>query len=149
MVHAKNKIQPVLECEPFEKMYFKHGYKSVDVEFEKCEKLFNKHINLPVKLPPVAFTHQFARCNYLNGNNNHFEIEYLNQNQSSNHYMIRINPLKHKLKGVPFKNDVIRTYKLKDGSEAVYETTPMTKSYWFSKKKAGSMSSVLINELAI
>jgi hypothetical protein len=47
-----------------------------------------------VKLPPVAFTHQFARCNDLEGNNDHFEIEFLNQIQGSNHYMIRINPLK-------------------------------------------------------
>jgi hypothetical protein len=30
---------------------------------------------------------------------------------------------------VPFKNDVIRTYKLKNGSQAVYGTTPGTKSF--------------------
>jgi hypothetical protein len=129
VVHAKSELQPVLEREPFEKMYYQYGYKSVDVELKECEKLFKKYINLPVKMPPVAFTHQFARCNHLHENNYHFEIKYLNQNQSSNHYMIRINPLKQKLKGVPFKNDVIRTYKLKNGSEAIYGTTPTTKGF--------------------
>jgi hypothetical protein len=124
MIHAKSEVQPVLEREPFEKIFYQYGYKSVDIELKECEKLFNKYINLPVKVPPVAFTHHFARCNHLHENNYHFEIKYLNQNQSFNHYMIRINPLKHKLKGVPFKNDVIHTYKLKDGSEAVYRTFP-------------------------
>jgi hypothetical protein len=129
MVHAKSEVQSVLEGEPFEKMFYQYGYKSVDVELKECEKLFDKNINLPVKVPPVAFTHQYARCNDLEGNNDHFEIKYLNQNQGSNHFMIRVNPLKHKLKGVPFKNNVIHIYKLKDGSEAVYGTTPMTKSF--------------------
>ncbi|OAB34741.1 hypothetical protein PMSM_12905 [Paenibacillus macquariensis subsp. macquariensis] len=47
--------------------------------------------------------------------NDHLEIEYLNQYKDGVHFMIRINPIEHKHKGIPHKKDIITTYKLKDG----------------------------------
>jgi hypothetical protein len=56
---------------------------------------------------------------------NHYEIEYLNQNNSENHFIIRIAPQKYKIKGFPGIRETIQTYILQDGTKAIYGTTPI------------------------
>jgi len=118
---------PSTEREPFEIGYLRHGYKSVNQAVKECEQHFNRNIKLPIKLPQITFTHQLARCN--NGSahvdiNSELEIEYLNENKGSNHYQIWVKPAGKKFSGVPFKNDVIETFTLKDGTKAIFGTTP-------------------------
>ncbi|OAB25550.1 hypothetical protein PMSD_27750 [Paenibacillus macquariensis subsp. defensor] len=101
-------------------------------------------IHLPAKVPAIAFTHQFAKCNDLDGNmNDHLKIEYLNQFKDGVHYMMRLNPIEHKLKVIPHKKDIITTYKLKDGSKAVFGTTPEPKSFNLLVFEKGSWQYIL------
>jgi hypothetical protein len=113
--------------EPFEDMHLKMGYKTVEDAVAECEKYAGRDIKLPIELPPVAFTHHLGRCTSTYGNvaNAELEIEYLNERESTNHFMIRISPSKHKANFFRNKRNVIRTYKLSDGSEADYGTYPL------------------------
>lgn len=129
MGSTNHEAAAILLREPFEKMYYQYGYKSVDRELRACEKLFRKPINLPVYIPPVPFTHQFARCSSGKGDNNHLEIEYINRHQGANHYFIRISPSEHKIKNIPGRKSTIRKYRLKDGSRAVYGSIGGTGSF--------------------
>ncbi|MFP3390963.1 hypothetical protein [Brevibacillus sp. SIMBA_040] len=121
---------PKHEQRPLEESYFEIGYKSVELALKECEKHFGRELPLPIVLPPVAFTHHFGRCNHANDVNDHFEIEYINEKQGKNHYMIQVKPFANKLEGLPKKNDIIQIYKLKDGTKAVFGTTPSTRSFY-------------------
>ncbi|MDQ0914556.1 hypothetical protein [Paenibacillus sp. V4I5] len=94
----------------------------------ECEQKFQREIKLPKIEPPVDFTHRFGRCNYSKDAqleiNNHYEVEYLNQNKAENHFMIRVNPIKYKIKRFPRLSDTTQTYTLNDGTEAIFGTTP-------------------------
>ncbi|MBB3153177.1 hypothetical protein FHS16_003239 [Paenibacillus endophyticus] len=83
---------------------------------------------MPIKLPPMEFTHHLGRCvNDKENNNDEFQIEYLHNAQSRNHYNIDVRPIEQKLVFGMFKRDR-KTYKLKDGSEAQYFTTKTPKA---------------------
>jgi hypothetical protein len=107
--------------EDFRKTYFDIGYKGVYEALKECNKHFKKTIALPVQLPPVAFTYGFGRCNNLGGETNDgFEIEYLHRDKPTNHYMIRIQPVKY---GLPIREEHIdQIFQLRDGSKAIYIT---------------------------
>jgi hypothetical protein len=47
----------------FEDIYVKIGYQSVEEELVKFEDHYGENLNLPLMLPPVAFTHHFGRFN--------------------------------------------------------------------------------------
>ncbi|GIM47287.1 hypothetical protein DNHGIG_28360 [Collibacillus ludicampi] len=50
--------------------------------------------------------------------NDRFEIEYLNEYQPENHFMVKINPSKY---GLTIRKEAIDyTYQLKDGNKAIY-----------------------------
>ncbi|GIO10092.1 hypothetical protein J31TS6_61200 [Brevibacillus reuszeri] len=121
---------PDHERRPLEDSYFEIGYKSLDLALKECEKHFGRELPLPFVLPPVAFTHHFGRCHHSNDVNDHFEIEYINEKQAINHYMIQVKPLANKLEDFPRKNDIIQIYKLKDGTKAVFGTTPSPRSFY-------------------
>lgn len=121
---------PDHERRPLEDSYFEIGYKSVDLALKECEKHFGRELPLPIVLPPVAFTHHFGRCHHANDVNDHFEIEYINEKQSMNHYMIQVKPLANKLVDFPRKNDIIQIYKLKDGTKAIFGTTSFPRSFY-------------------
>lgn len=109
---------------PFEEYYYEFGYKSVEDALKECENHFHRDLKLPTKLPPVEFTHHFGRFNDVYGETNDgFQVEFLNEKLGENHYMIKMLPAEHKM-NFSNKREVIQTYKLKDGTEAVYLTTP-------------------------
>ncbi|MBU5442255.1 hypothetical protein [Paenibacillus sp. MSJ-34] len=127
--NASDGREVAMTGEPFETMYYQYGYKSIDRELRTCEKLFRKTIHLPVNIPPLPFTHQFARCSWGKGDNDHLEIEYINRHQGGSHYLIRISPLEHKITNIPSRQSTIRKYRLKDGSRAVYGSIGGTGSF--------------------
>jgi len=45
--------------------------------------------------------------------NDHLEIEYLNQYKDGVHYMMRLNPIEHKLKGIPHKMTLLQHINLR------------------------------------
>jgi hypothetical protein len=113
--------------ESYEKMLFEGGYKSADDAVIECEKHFNRNIELPIKLPPVKFSYVFGRCgiNTAYNINDHLEIEYVGDGRAvnaKNHFVVVIRPINQKIKGIISKREVVRSYKLEDGTEAEYGT---------------------------
>ena len=105
----------------FEKVLLDIGFKDVHEALLESETYYMRKIALPTQLPPVAFTHNFARfSNYHGEENEEFEMAYLHEEIPSNHYQIRVRPAKYKLEFDEAKID--QTIPLADGSEAIYTT---------------------------
>jgi hypothetical protein len=118
MVNANDKV----DRPPLEKDLMEIGFKSVEEALDDCEAHFNKNIELPYKLPPVAFTHYMGRCTQDLGVNNGFEVDYINENSTHSPYRIRLRPKNHRIK---FKKEHIeQTYNLKSG-KALLLTEPV------------------------
>jgi hypothetical protein len=121
---------------PLDESLFDLGYEPVQNALETCEKHFGQKIKIPYKLPSLVFTHHFGRCNKTFGINNDFEVLYIHEKLTRNHYTIRVRPAKHR---IHFREDLFtKTYKLWDGSFAFYSTTlargsnvlVFEKNYW-------------------
>ncbi|PUB08247.1 hypothetical protein [Paenisporosarcina sp. OV554] len=105
----------------YEEIYPEIGYKTVEAASDDFEKHFNEKLKLPLRVPPVSFTHHFGRFNDLDGDaNDSFEVTLINDKISENHYKIDVRPLKNKL---PIREKyVIKTFELKNGIVATYMT---------------------------
>lgn len=78
---------------------------------------------MPIKLPPIEFTHHLGRCVIDKENyNDEFQIEYLHKAQGKYHYNIDVRPIEQKIDFEKSRRDK-KKYKLKDGSNALYFTT--------------------------
>lgn len=115
----------VASADNYEDVYLQHGYKSVTEALHETEKHFGRELNLPIKLPPIEFTHHFGKLSNPEGTiNDEFEIEYLNliKDNGKYHYKINVRPVEQKwnIKRNPQK---VTTYPLKDGSEALFIST--------------------------
>jgi hypothetical protein len=108
---------PVLSYgdQPNEEVYREIGYTTVDVAAKEFENHFKESVTLPLRVPPIPFTHVMGRFNDMDDS---FEVKYINEKTQDNHYKITIRPIQQKLQ---YKNEeVIKTIKLQDGNEAVY-----------------------------
>lgn len=107
------------EPQRFEDIYKKIGYQSVEDELGKFEDHYEKSLNLPLKLPSVAFTHHFGRFNDLEGEiNDSFEIIYISDQSPENHYKMDVRTIKYK---IPVKEQyVVKKVILEDGETANY-----------------------------
>ncbi len=101
---------------PFEEIYPQIGYTSVEEAISKFEQHFKRDLKLPVRVPPLSFTHHFGRFNDLDGDiNDSLEIQFLNDDSPGHHYKIDIRPIGHK---IPMRaND---NYELRNGTKAIY-----------------------------
>ncbi|MBT2695709.1 hypothetical protein [Bacillus sp. ISL-55] len=101
---------------PLEEIFSEIGYKSVEEAVQEFEHHFNQDIKLPLRVPPIDFTHHFGRFNDLEGEiNDSLEIELISDMSAEHHYIINVRPVKYK---IPFKaKNVI---KLENGNEAIY-----------------------------
>lgn len=125
------------KTESFEEFFYGIGYKSVGEAITECNKLFKRSFILPTRLPAVEFTHQFGRCNNLEGHlNDDFEIEYINQNiNKKQRYSITVRPLKNRIQ-IEQHERIEKTYTLKDKTKAVLfrlrdlETLAFEKNGW-------------------
>lgn len=101
----------------FEDTYLEIGYKSVEEALDEFEKHYNEELLLPLRVPPIGFTHVFGRFNDLEGDiNDSFEVEFINEAIGKNHYMINVKHIDQKLK-IPSKY-VVKTYRLQNGNVA-------------------------------
>lgn len=109
------------EVSPYEETYPEIGYKTVEEALNDLEMHYQKKLKLPLRVPPIAFTHHFGRFSNLNGDiNDSFEVIFISNQLSENHYKINVRPVKYK---IPIKDKyVIRTLELKSGEEAIYMT---------------------------
>jgi len=106
---------------PYEEIYPEIGYKSVEEAVADFEQHFNKKLKLPLRVPPLSFTHHFGRfTNSKYEGNDELEVTFINDQLSENHYKIDIRPRKYKL---PLREKyVVKTYELKNGIVATYMT---------------------------
>lgn len=122
-------IEPKNDVPQFEEPYFENGYTSVGDALKKCEMLHHREIKMPIKLPPIAFTHHLGRCvNDKENINDELQIEYLHEEKGMNHYNIDVRPIEQKLNYGKLRN--ITQYKLNDGNQALFFTTQSHKSMY-------------------
>lgn len=107
--------------DPYEEIYPEIGYKTVEDALDDFEKHFKQKPKLPLRVPPISFTHHFGRFSDLDGvNNNSFEVMFINDQLSENHYKIDVRPIKNK---IPISEKyAVKTYELKNGVVATYMT---------------------------
>lgn len=118
-VYAKENYIPP----PLEEFFSEIGYKTVEEAIKEFEQHFKQDLKLPLRIPPIPFTHIFGRFNDLDGDmNDSLDIEFINEKSSENHYKIDIRHLKNKVKIRDKGNQQI--YKLKNGQKAIFITDP-------------------------
>ncbi|MFJ7731737.1 hypothetical protein ACIQXF_07570 [Lysinibacillus sp. NPDC097231] len=70
-VEAKSSGSP----QPLEEFLPAIGYKTVESALKDFERHFNKELKLPLRVPPISFTHQFGRFSDSDGDiNDEFEV---------------------------------------------------------------------------
>jgi len=103
----------------YEEMYLEWGYTGVDAALSEFENHFKKDLKLPLRIPPLAFTHQFGIFNDMDDDiNNSFEMSFVSDQHPENHYKVDVIPAKNRINIT--ERDIEATYKLKDGSSASY-----------------------------
>jgi hypothetical protein len=125
----------------YEDIYGKIGYQSVENELEKFEDHYDASLNLPLRVPPVAFTHHFGRFNDLEGEiNDSIEITYISDQSPEIHYKVDVRPSKYK---IPVKKQyVVKKVILEDGETANYMKVPRFNVLVFEKDDWQYMLSV-------
>lgn len=105
--------------QPFEQIYPEIGYTTVEEAVSAVEKHFKQDLKLPLRVPPIEFTHCFERFSDLEGEmNDSFEVECISDKSPENHYKIDVRPVKHK---IPIRDKyVLGVYKLKNDIQATY-----------------------------
>jgi len=107
------------EPSPYEEIYPEIGYKTVEEALYDMEQHFKKELKLPLRVPPIAFTHYFGRFNDLDGVlNDSFEVTFIHDQLAENHYKIDVRPTKYKI--LMKEKDVLKSYTLKNGERAMY-----------------------------
>ncbi len=104
---------------PLEESLTEIGYESVEESVKAFEDHFNMNLKLPLKVPPITFTHVLGRFRDLGGENNEdFELVMMNEKIPINHYKIIVRPIENR---IPIKSRyVLDTYELKNGHVAIY-----------------------------
>lgn len=106
----------------FELPYLQLGYQSVNDVLRDCEMRFMSRIRLPVYTTSVPFTHQLARCAVQYSDQDYLEINLLHEKHRDRHLMMLIRPAKARV-NLP-EREIVRDYKLADGSIASLHRTP-------------------------
>ncbi|WP_346235829.1 hypothetical protein MKY04_10395 [Lysinibacillus telephonicus] len=61
----------------FEEFFTEGGYKTVEDALDNFEQHYKQKPNLPLRVPPISFTHQFGIFHDLDGDfNDFFEVVY-------------------------------------------------------------------------
>lgn len=103
----------------YEEMYLEWGYIGVDEAISEFENHCKKDLKLPLRIPPLAFTHQFGIFNDMDDDmNNSVEVIFVSNQHPENHYKVDMRPAKNRIKFT--ERDIEGTYKLNDWSPASY-----------------------------
>jgi hypothetical protein len=130
-----------------EKGYYDLGFKSVSEAAREAEAYYKTNLDLPHKLPPLAFTHSFGRFTGEGDQNDGLEVVYLNEEKHFN-YIINVRPAKY---GKKFNSTTDSKITLKDGTQAYYNTVGKDRRilvvFMFEKDGWGYMLSIQKNLL--
>ncbi|SOC13364.1 hypothetical protein SAMN05880501_107167 [Ureibacillus xyleni] len=108
--------------QPFEVIFPEVGYKTVEAALWEFEKHFQQELKLPLRVPPISFTHHFGRFSDLDGEiNDSFEMKMISDQYPENHFKIDVRPVKY---NIPFDRYVSKVYQLTDGKKATYIEDP-------------------------
>ncbi|MGG2027967.1 hypothetical protein AB1282_19900 [Gottfriedia sp. S16(2024)] len=114
-VHANSNYK----TRTIEESYSNLGYVSVDEAVKAFEQHFGQNLELPLRVPPIPFTHVFGRFNDSEGEqNDSFDMEFISEESSGIHFFINVKLAKYRMK--IFDRDVVRVYKLNNGEKATY-----------------------------
>lgn len=103
---------------PFEDIFIETGYKSVGNALDDFQQHFNRDLKLPLRVPPISFTHQFGRFSDLDGEiNDTLEVKFVSEQLPDNHFKIDVRPVQHK---IPFEKYKSKVFKLKNGTNGLY-----------------------------
>lgn len=109
-VNANTHFQP----QTIEESYVEIGYKSVGEALREYEHYYKEELQLPLRVPPVVYTHVFARA--IEGNKGDlFEMEFINEKSNKNNFLINVAP-KDSIEILD--KEVINEFKLKNGNTA-------------------------------
>lgn len=76
---------------PYEQLYTAWGYASIDEALSEFEDHFKKELKLPLRIPPLALTHQIGIFNNMDGDiNDSFEMKLVSEKYPENHYKIDV-----------------------------------------------------------
>jgi hypothetical protein len=114
-------------------MYTQIGYKSVNEAVKEFENHFKKELNLPLRLPPIPFTHQVGRFSEDREYdiNDVLDLEFINDKTQENHFNIYVRPLKSKINFTDSGNHMV--FKLNNGQDATYITERLFNLLVFEK----------------
>ncbi|WP_433957878.1 hypothetical protein [Cytobacillus horneckiae] len=129
---------------PLEEFYPEVGYKAMEEAVKDFEEHFKLDLKLPLRIPPLEFTHYFGRFNDLDGEiNDSLEVVFINEQKPINQYTIDVRPIKHK---IPFKGVRDRYIKqifvLNNGREALLIANPSSEVLVFEYNNLQYMLSV-------
>ena len=106
----------------FEEIFTEVGYKTVDEALKDFEQHFKQELKLPLRVPPISFTHVFGRFSGLDSEiNDAFEIKFISDQLPNNHFKIDVRPILHKL---TLEKYISKTFKLENGNNATYIENP-------------------------
>lgn len=109
-VDANSRNQP----QTIEESYLEIGYKSVGEALRDYEQHYKEELQIPLRVPPVVYTHVFART--IEGNKGDlFEMDFINEKSNKNNFQINVAP-KDSIEILD--KEVINRFKLKDGNIA-------------------------------
>lgn len=108
--------------QPLEEFLPEIGYKTIESALKDFEQHFKQELKLPLRVPPIKFTHHFGRFNNLDGDmNDYFEVKMISDQSPQNHFKIDVRPIQHK---ITFEKYILNVFKLKNGKDATYIENP-------------------------
>lgn len=107
---------------PIEEAFPEFGYTTAEEAIKEFEDHFNRDLKLPLRIPPITFTHYLGRFSNFDGDksdkNDTLELKFISEKEPKNHYKIDVRPIEYKIK-IPDKY-ILKKVTLKNGNEAIY-----------------------------
>lgn len=117
-VYANSSDSP----QPLEEFLPGIGYKTIESAVKDFEKHFKQELKLPLRVPPISFTHHFGRFSNIEGfMNDHFEVTMISDQSPHNHFKIDVRPIQNKIGFEKYSSSV---FKLDNGNDAIYIEKP-------------------------
>ncbi len=112
-----------------EELFTEGGYKSVDDALKEFEQHFNQELKLPLRVPPISFTHHFGKFSNLEGEaNDTLEVKFISDKFPDHHFKIEVRPIQYK---ITFEKYQPEAFQLENGSNAIYIENPKLGFNWF------------------
>lgn len=125
----------------FDELYPDYGYTSVDEAIKEFEEHFKQDFKLPLRMPPLSFTHHFGKFKNLKGDvNDSLELIFISEEFPQNHYKLDVRPVENKISSNDRSND--KEFKLNDGSKSTYLELRDFSVLLFNKNKWQYMLSI-------